>query len=123
MSDKPLVQQALASELAEILLNISTTQSSLAFLRGFWEATVREWNSIDRLRLVHAVIFVFSCFTNIIQDRQILHAYSEIRERLFQALDESRVGQFCVRRIQLYIHEPWRSSMVRPAFWHCFCFY
>ncbi|CCL98081.1 uncharacterized protein FIBRA_00075 [Fibroporia radiculosa] len=51
MSDKPLVQQALASELAEILLTISTASSSLAFLCGFWEATVREWNSIDRLRI------------------------------------------------------------------------
>lgn len=52
MSDKPLVQQALASELAEILLTITTTVSSLTFLRGFWEATVREWNNIDRLRSV-----------------------------------------------------------------------
>ncbi|OBZ78963.1 Ribosomal RNA processing protein 1 B [Grifola frondosa] len=51
MSDKPLVQQALANELAEILLTISTTSSSLAFLRGFWESTVREWSSIDRLRI------------------------------------------------------------------------
>ncbi|KAI0964425.1 hypothetical protein AcW1_001248 [Taiwanofungus camphoratus] len=51
MSDKPLVQQALASELAEILLTITTTVSSLTFLRGFWEATVREWNNIDRLRI------------------------------------------------------------------------
>ena len=50
MSDKPLVQQALSSELAEILLNISSLGASLAFLRGFWEATVREWNGIDRLR-------------------------------------------------------------------------
>lgn len=50
MSDKPLVQQALASEIAEILLNISKLSVSLEFLRGFWEATVREWNSIDRLR-------------------------------------------------------------------------
>ena len=52
MSDKPLVQQALASELAEILLTIESTTSSLAFLRGFWETTVREWNGIDRLRYV-----------------------------------------------------------------------
>ncbi|KII93163.1 hypothetical protein PLICRDRAFT_87582 [Plicaturopsis crispa FD-325 SS-3] len=51
MSDKPLVQQALASELAEIVLSISTTSLSLAFLRGFWETTVREWNGIDRLRM------------------------------------------------------------------------
>ncbi|KIJ53456.1 hypothetical protein M422DRAFT_222082 [Sphaerobolus stellatus SS14] len=51
MSDKPLVQQALASELAELLLTISTTSASLAFLRAFWEATVREWSGIDRYRL------------------------------------------------------------------------
>jgi ribosomal RNA-processing protein 1 len=52
MSDKPLVQQALASELAELLLAISNTMASLAFLRGFWMTIVREWNGIDRLRYV-----------------------------------------------------------------------
>ncbi|KAF5368433.1 hypothetical protein D9758_002258 [Tetrapyrgos nigripes] len=51
MSDKPLVQQALASELAEIVLTITTTTSSLGFLSGFWETIVREWNGIDRLRM------------------------------------------------------------------------
>ncbi|KAL0068674.1 hypothetical protein AAF712_004390 [Marasmius tenuissimus] len=51
MSDKPLVQQALASELAELILIITTTSSSLAFLEGFWETIVREWNGIDRLRM------------------------------------------------------------------------
>ena len=50
MSDKPLVQQALATEIAEILLVIPSATASLAFLRGFWEATVREWAGIDRLR-------------------------------------------------------------------------
>jgi ribosomal RNA-processing protein 1 len=50
MSDKPLVQQALASELADLLLKASSIDMSLAFLRGFWEAMVREWNGIDRLR-------------------------------------------------------------------------
>lgn len=50
MSDKPLVQQALSSELAELVLIFSTTSASLSFLRAFWEATVREWNGIDRLR-------------------------------------------------------------------------
>ncbi|KAF8167625.1 nucleolar protein,Nop52-domain-containing protein [Crassisporium funariophilum] len=51
MSDKPLVQQALASELAELALTITSTPASLAFLRSFWEMTVREWNGIDRFRL------------------------------------------------------------------------
>jgi len=58
MSDKPLVQQALASELAEILLAITNTSSALAFLRGFWDATVREWNSIDRLRIDKYYMFI-----------------------------------------------------------------
>ncbi|KAI0828946.1 Nop52-domain-containing protein [Trametes gibbosa] len=51
MSDKPLVQQALATEIAEILLDVTKLSVSLEFLRGFWESTVREWNSIDRLRI------------------------------------------------------------------------
>lgn len=50
MSDKPLVQQGLAAELAELLLTITSTDAALAFLRGFWEVMVREWNGIDRLR-------------------------------------------------------------------------
>ena len=52
MSDKPLVQQALSSELAELLLVIPSTKASLSFLQGFWESIVREWNGIDRLRCV-----------------------------------------------------------------------
>ncbi|KIJ22054.1 hypothetical protein PAXINDRAFT_160020 [Paxillus involutus ATCC 200175] len=51
MSDKPLVQQALAQELSELVLTISNVPSSLNFLRGFWITTVREWSGIDRLRM------------------------------------------------------------------------
>ncbi|KAI5121317.1 hypothetical protein M0805_003784 [Coniferiporia weirii] len=51
MSDKPLVQQALSGELAELLLRIPSTKASLAFLRGFWDAIGREWAGIDRLRM------------------------------------------------------------------------
>ena len=58
MSDKPLVQQALATEIAEILLAITSLSASLAFLRGFWEAIVREWSGIDRLR--YALSFIVS---------------------------------------------------------------
>ncbi|KIK97559.1 hypothetical protein PAXRUDRAFT_824818 [Paxillus rubicundulus Ve08.2h10] len=51
MSDKPLVQQALAQELSELVLTITNVPSSLGFLKGFWITTVREWNGIDRLRM------------------------------------------------------------------------
>ena len=59
MSDKPLVQQALASELAELILTISSTTASLAFIRGFWQTTVREWNGIDRYRYVLCNAYAF----------------------------------------------------------------
>ena len=59
MSDKPLVQQALAAEIAEIVLAIPSLHASLDFLRGFWEATVREWSGIDRLRFVSSRICVY----------------------------------------------------------------
>jgi len=62
MSDKPLVQQRLAADLAELLLQINPTSSTeaqreqdqlvaaLGFLKGFWQAIVREWTGVDRLR-------------------------------------------------------------------------
>lgn len=61
MSDKPLVQQALASELSSIVLLVDPkgakslqerTLVALEFVGGFWEAIVREWSGIDRLRSV-----------------------------------------------------------------------
>lgn len=53
MSDKPLVQQQLASDLANLLLRIDSSRPSAAldFLAGFWTALVREWSGIDRLRI------------------------------------------------------------------------
>ncbi|CAE6514668.1 unnamed protein product [Rhizoctonia solani] len=48
MSDKPLVQQDLSSELANLVLVIPSLESAIVFVHGFWEATVREWAGIDR---------------------------------------------------------------------------
>lgn len=65
MSDKPLVQQALASALALLALDVrpktgagrgtgrvERVRSALCYMKGFWEAVVREWGGLDRLRLV-----------------------------------------------------------------------
>ncbi|CEL56115.1 Ribosomal RNA processing protein 1 homolog B OS=Homo sapiens GN=RRP1B PE=1 SV=3 [Rhizoctonia solani AG-1 IB] len=51
MSDKPLVQQELSSELANLALVIPSLDSAVGFIRGFWEAMVREWAGIDRYRI------------------------------------------------------------------------
>jgi ribosomal RNA-processing protein 1 len=51
MSDKPLVQQELSANLAGILLDIPSADASFVFLRGFWEAIVREWITSGQFRL------------------------------------------------------------------------
>ena len=57
MSDKPLIQQALAEDLSNLLLTVKGTSSqsretaSLIFLNAFWATMAREWSGIDRLRL------------------------------------------------------------------------
>ncbi|KAL9939015.1 hypothetical protein V8E36_001828 [Tilletia maclaganii] len=74
MSDKPLVQQALATELAELVIliakpaaskkkrsaassegssgiDLGRVDSALAFLQGFWAAMAREWPLIDKHRV------------------------------------------------------------------------
>lgn len=50
LSDKPLVQQELSASLADLLLVIPSPEASLHFLRGFWDAIVREWSGLDYLR-------------------------------------------------------------------------
>lgn len=63
MSDKPLIQQALAADLADLILGINPKSeatgeaaaherdiAALGYLRGFWECICREWEGIDRLR-------------------------------------------------------------------------
>jgi len=50
MSDKPLIQQELSANLAELLLDIPTADASFDFLRGFWVAIIREWSGLDYIR-------------------------------------------------------------------------
>ncbi|MBW0463143.1 hypothetical protein O181_002858 [Austropuccinia psidii MF-1] len=65
MSDKPLVQQDLAKELAQLCLvvrprkahshsalaQVLTTQAALSFWKGFWETLSREWHGVDKHRI------------------------------------------------------------------------
>lgn len=81
MSDKPLVQQALATDLANIALKIPSIDPSLAFLRGFWDALVREWAGLDRFRQVHQNLLCrLHLDVRISQDGQVLHAHSALRK-------------------------------------------
>ncbi|RUS34201.1 nucleolar protein,Nop52-domain-containing protein [Jimgerdemannia flammicorona] len=50
MSDKPLVQQALADTLASLVLQMPC-HNAIPFVGAFWETMAAEWYGIDRLRL------------------------------------------------------------------------
>jgi hypothetical protein len=77
MSDRTLVQQALASELANILLSIDHSTASFEYLGGFWRTIVREWEGIDYLRWapVDFPPTLRISTHNPRQNEQILHAY------------------------------------------------
>jgi len=94
MSDKPLVQQGLSSELAELVLTISTTPSSLSFLRASWEATVREWNGIDRLRLDKYYMLVRK-FTNAAFRLLIRADWEEEACTEYNSIISSKGGPLC----------------------------
>ncbi len=82
MSDKPLVSTGTLVGTCGSLLLISSTESALAFLAGFWEAIVREWNGIDRLRM-----------------DKYYNARTEVRQRVFSPAPSSRMGHHSVGEI------------------------
>lgn len=57
MSDKPLIQQRLATDLSSLILTIPspspaspTLDLPMEFIAGFWECIIREWSGLDRIR-------------------------------------------------------------------------
>jgi ribosomal RNA-processing protein 1 len=102
MSDKPLVQQALASELANVMLTVDTTASSLKFLEGFWQCILREWSGIDRLRCAVAVILCDPYLTSFRIDKY----YTLIRRYVnasFRLLMREDWGVECIERYNIIL--------------------
>lgn len=50
-SDKPLVQQELANRLATLMLVPQSPQGTINYIRAFHWTILKEWHSIDKLRL------------------------------------------------------------------------
>jgi ribosomal RNA-processing protein 1 len=57
LSDRPRVQQALANDLAELLIPMSESNAP-TFFRAFWETMTREWSGIDALRIDKFLLLV-----------------------------------------------------------------
>jgi hypothetical protein len=89
MSDKPLVQQALAAELADIVLNILDPSSSLLFLKGFGtpssvNGTASTVSGTERPQpwILTAIMTVRS------QNGQVPYADSAFRQYLLHVFDK-----------------------------------
>ncbi|KAK3700966.1 hypothetical protein LTR37_015672 [Vermiconidia calcicola] len=61
MSDKPLTQQRLARDLAELSTVLKGRQNFLGFLDAFWKTMAREWGGIEALRMDKFLYLGFEC--------------------------------------------------------------
>lgn len=49
MSDKPLIQQALANDLGALVMEMPAA-NAIPFLKAFWQIHCQEWHGLDRIR-------------------------------------------------------------------------
>ena len=61
MSDKPLNQQRLARDLADLLNVVRGTDNFLGLVDAFWKTMAREWSGIDALRM-DKFLYLVRCY-------------------------------------------------------------
>ncbi len=62
MCDKPLVQEELADNIADLIHSFSTPLGAMGFFDAFLLTMKREWLGIDRLRMDKFFMFIRRCF-------------------------------------------------------------
>lgn len=62
MTDRPLPQQRLASDLADLLLSSVRPSCAIPWLMGFWTVVCAQWTDIDVLRLEKFLLLVRRVF-------------------------------------------------------------
>lgn len=63
MSDKPLTQQRLARDLADLVHVVKSKENFLGFVQAFWLTMAREWGGIDALRM-DKFLYLVRCYLN-----------------------------------------------------------
>ena len=61
MSDKPLTQQRLARDLADLVTVLKGHENFLGFVDAFWKTMAREWSGIDALRM-DKFLYLVRCY-------------------------------------------------------------
>ncbi|PWN22351.1 Nop52-domain-containing protein [Microstroma glucosiphilum] len=122
MSDKPLVQQALAQELSDLLLSIpgsskvpaavegvhsedaegmsARAKGGLALLEGFWTAMGREWSGLDKWR-IDKFYLLLRRFVNAAFRLLASEDWNEAAVARFAALTVKTGGPLCANDVQV----------------------
>ncbi|KAI9481444.1 MAG: hypothetical protein EXX96DRAFT_566762 [Benjaminiella poitrasii] len=84
MSDKPLIQQALANDLGSLVMELPAA-NAIPFLKAFWQIHCQEWHGLDRIRLDkyyllfrRVIYFSFQFLARESWDNGYLEAYTDM---------------------------------------------
>ncbi|KAK4516858.1 60S ribosomal protein L32 [Mucor velutinosus] len=84
MSDKPLIQQALANDLGALVMEMPAA-NAIPFLKAFWQIHCQEWHGLDRIRLDkyylllrRVIYFSFQFLARESWDQVYLEAYTDM---------------------------------------------
>ncbi|KAK3066786.1 hypothetical protein LTR53_016719 [Teratosphaeriaceae sp. CCFEE 6253] len=78
MQDKPLHQQNLAQDLADLMDVLKGDENMLGWLRGFWVTMGREWGGIDGLRMDKFLYLGFEVCGKKGWEEDFVERYSEV---------------------------------------------
>lgn len=98
MSDKPLTQQRLAHDLANLVTVLKGNDNFLGFINAFWKTMAREWSGIDALRM-DKYLYLVRCYVGkgfeVMSARQ--WADEELLEKYLAVLEETPLNARDVR--------------------------
>ncbi|CAO3629617.1 unnamed protein product [Cunninghamella echinulata] len=112
MSDKPLVQQALANELGGLILEMPE-DNVIPFIKAFWQVHCGEWHGLDRIRLDkyyllfrRFVYFSFQWLANNNWDEEKVEEYTTcLLEGPLHPTDRTKPDAIAYHIMEIYFEE------------------
>jgi len=124
MADKPLTQQRLARDLADLLNVLRGRANFCGFVQAFWLTLAREWSGIDALRM-DKFLYLVRCYINQgfeciarqqWSDRELLQAYLEVLEEVpFNYRNDKIPNGLRYHVIDIYVDELDKVDVKRKA--------
>ncbi|KAJ2455986.1 hypothetical protein EV183_000329 [Coemansia sp. RSA 2336] len=115
LSDKPLVQQELAWELANLTL-VCNRSNGVAFVRAFWETMSREWFDMDKHRIDkylllsrRMVFFTFKAMQQSQWDQALVEEYLKVYQEVPANPDDPKIPN----SIRTHVSDVYIDELVR----------